>query len=190
MTAGQVADALGVRPATVYAYVSRGALPRATTVTGTGQGASLLDRDEVLALGGMPWPGELAPTRRSARAGTVAASQLIGTSAVGLATVCGHPCAARMRPSSPPIRDLAPRDKRTDPHATVSSRPGKDTSENLRKTPGRTRGPHTMTTTTPPRSITTSAAVNTGAPPIECRSGVTGSPTVQARIPADDQGVQ
>lgn len=49
MTASQVADALGVRPATVYAYVSRGVLHR-TTTTVEGQRVSLFDRDEVLAL--------------------------------------------------------------------------------------------------------------------------------------------
>jgi len=49
MTATQVADALGVRPATVYAYVSRGVLHR-TTATVEGQRISLFDRDEVLTL--------------------------------------------------------------------------------------------------------------------------------------------
>lgn len=50
MTAAQVADALGVRPATVYAYVSRGILQRTTTISPDGQRISLFDRDEVLAL--------------------------------------------------------------------------------------------------------------------------------------------
>lgn len=50
MTAVQVAETLGVRPATVYAYVSRGVLRRTTTVTEEGQRISLFDRSEVLAL--------------------------------------------------------------------------------------------------------------------------------------------
>ncbi len=50
MSAAQVADALGVRPATVYAYVSRGVLRRTTAVTPEGQRVSVFDRDEVLAL--------------------------------------------------------------------------------------------------------------------------------------------
>ena len=45
-----MADALGVRQPTVYAYVSRGVLSRTTTVTAQGQRISLFDRDEVLAL--------------------------------------------------------------------------------------------------------------------------------------------
>lgn len=59
----QAADALGVRPATIYAYVSRGVLQRTTTVTDAGQRVSLFDRDEVLAL---------AVERSRPRAGVVA----------------------------------------------------------------------------------------------------------------------
>lgn len=50
MSVAQAADALGVRPETVYAYVSRGVLRRTSVVDGSGRRVSLFDRDEVLAL--------------------------------------------------------------------------------------------------------------------------------------------
>lgn len=49
MTTAQAADALGVRPSTVYAYVSRGVLQRASEVV-EGRRLSFFDRTEVLGL--------------------------------------------------------------------------------------------------------------------------------------------
>ncbi len=63
MTAAQAAEALGVRPATIYAYVSRGVLRRTTTLTSPGQRVSVFDRGEVLALAeqrGRPRAGVIA----------------------------------------------------------------------------------------------------------------------------------
>lgn len=99
MTAAQVADALGVRPATVYAYVSRGILQRTTTISPDGQRISLFDRDEVLAL---------ATQRARPRAGvigTLIESDVTeldprgrlafrGTDVTGLATRTFEECAA------------------------------------------------------------------------------------------------
>jgi citrate synthase len=63
LTTGQAAEALGVRPATVYAYVSRGVLARTTEITGSGQRVSSFDRAEVM---------RLAELRSRPRAGSLA----------------------------------------------------------------------------------------------------------------------
>lgn len=61
MTTAQAAEALGVRPSTVYAYVSRGVLGRVSEVV-EGRRVSFFDRAEVLGL---------AAERARSRAGVV-----------------------------------------------------------------------------------------------------------------------